>query len=256
MEEQKKASSNKELFGLVGRNISYSFSREYFRKKFEYLGLENHQYVNFDIPTIEEFSKIIHQYKFDLKGLNVTIPYKEDVFLYLDKIHKTARKVGAVNTIRITKKGNLKGYNTDVFGFEKSIKPLLKEHHTKALILGTGGASKAVKFVLKKLEIQTLVVSRKPKKKNQISYKDLTEELLQEYTVVVNCTPLGTYPNIDLKPEIPYQYLSNKHLLYDLIYNPAETAFLKEGKAKGTAIKNGLEMLEQQAEEAWRIWNK
>lgn len=256
MEEQKEEASNKLLFGLVGKDISYSFSREYFKNKFEKLGLTNHQYVNFDIPDIEEFPKIIHEFKFDLKGLNVTIPYKQAIFLHLDKVHKIARKVGAVNTIRITKKGNIKGYNTDVYGFENSIKPLLNEHHTKALILGTGGASKAVKYVFKQLGITSVFVSRKPKKKNQISYDSLNEGMMKEFTVVVNCTPLGTFPNTDQKPQIPYQYLSEKHLLYDLIYNPAESAFLKEGKKKGAVIKNGYQMLELQAEESWRIWNK
>tara|TARA_R110001632_G_scaffold74746_3_gene170708 strand:+ start:1949 stop:2713 length:765 start_codon:yes stop_codon:yes gene_type:complete len=254
MEEQRE--SNKVLFGLVGKNISYSFSRGYFLDKFTKLELSNHQYVNFDIEKIEDFSKVIHEFKFCLKGLNVTIPYKQDVFLYLDKVDKVARKIGAVNTIRVTKKGNLKGYNSDVVGFKKSIEPLLKPHHKKALILGTGGASKAISYVFKQLGIDYYKVSRNPRKKREIAYSDITQELLEEYTVIVNSSPVGTFPNIEQKPNIPYEFLTNKHLLYDLIYNPEETAFLLEGKAKGAHIKNGFEMLELQAEESWRIWNK
>ncbi len=251
-----KENLNKKLFGLVGKNISYSFSRGYFTKKFENQNLSDHQYVNFDIASIKEFSKVIHEFKFQLRGLNVTIPYKQDVFLYLDKVHKTARKIGAVNTIRITKKGNLKGYNTDVVGFQKSIEPLLKEHHKKALVLGTGGASKAVVYVFEQLNIDCIKVSRNPKGKREISYKKLNQKLLEEHTIIVNCTPVGTFPNTENKPDIPYQFLNENHLLYDLIYNPEETAFLKEGKRKGALTKNGYEMLELQAEESWRIWNK
>ena len=251
-----KENQHKQLFGLVGKNISYSFSKGYFAEKFEELQFPNHKYVNFDIQSIEEFPKIIHEFKFNLKGLNVTIPYKQDVFLHLDKVHKIAKKVGAVNTIRITKKGNLKGYNTDVFGFRNSIQPLLKEHHKKALILGTGGASKAVAYVFKELGISYLKVSRHPKRKKEIAYSVLNEELLQDYTIIVNCTPLGTFPKVEQKPKIPYQFLNQNHLLYDLIYNPEKTAFLKEGKERGAQIKNGFEKLELQAEESWRIWNR
>lgn len=251
-----KEKQTKKLLGLVGKNISYSFSKGYFSKKFEDLGLDDHKYVNFDIQSIDEFPKIIHEFKYSLKGLNVTIPYKQDVFLYLNKVHKTAKKIGAVNTIRITKKGNLKGYNSDVIGFRDSITPLLKGHHTKALILGTGGASKAVAYVFKELGIEYLKVSRQPKKKREVSYKDLSEELVNEFTIIVNCTPLGTFPKVDRKPDFPYPFISSKHLLYDLIYNPEKTAFLQEGESRGASIKNGLEMLELQAEESWRIWNK
>ncbi len=246
----------KKILGLVGKNISYSFSKGYFTKKFEELDLKDHQYVNFDIQSIEDFPKIIHEFKFNLKGLNVTIPYKQDVFLYLDKVHKVAKKIGAVNTVRLTKKGNLKGYNSDVVGFRDSIKPLLEDHHQKALILGTGGASKAVAYVFKELGIEYLKVSRHPKKNKEISYKDLNKELVKNYTIVVNCTPLGTFPKVDNKPDFLYEFLSSDHLLYDLIYNPEKTAFLLEGEKRGAKIKNGLEMLELQAEESWRIWNK
>lgn len=252
---EEKGKPHKKIMGLVGKNISYSFSKGYFANKFETENLSDHQYVNFDIQSIEEFPKIIHEFKFNLKGLNVTIPYKQDVFLHLDKVDKVAKKVGAVNTIRITKKGNLKGYNTDVIGFKNSLTPLLKEHHKKALILGTGGASKAVAYVLKELGIKYKKVSRNPKMKKEISYQDLSEEVMTNYTIIVNCTPLGTYPKVSQKPDIPYTYLGKNHLLYDLIYNPEKTAFLLEGEQKGSQIKNGLEMLELQAEGSWRIWN-
>tara|TARA_B100000787_G_scaffold162672_1_gene143669 strand:+ start:70938 stop:71663 length:726 start_codon:yes stop_codon:yes gene_type:complete len=241
---------------LVGKNISYSFSKAYFSDKFIDFELSNHEYLNFDIENIEDFYKIILEFKTSLKGLNITIPYKQSIFKYLDSIDYIAKEIGAVNTVKFTKKGNLVGYNSDVVGFEKSIKPLLKPHHIKALILGTGGASKAVSYVFNSLGINYLNVSRDPSKKKEISYSEINKELLEEYTIIINTSPLGTYPNTDQKPSIPYRYLSKKHLLYDLIYNPPETAFLIEGKKQGAQIKNGFEMLELQAEESWRIWNK
>ena len=246
---------NKQLYGLLGKNISYSFSREYFSDKFKKEHRFNCKYINFDIKSIDEFSMIVSKNKHSLKGLNVTIPYKLEIFEYLDKVDKNAKKIGAVNTLKFTKKGYIKGYNTDAFGFKNSLLPLLKRHHKKALILGTGGASKAVAFVLKKLKINFLFVSRNPQKKNQISYKKLTEILVKEHTVIINCTPLGTHPNTEKHPDIPYQFISKKHLLYDLIYNPTVTTFLSKGKEKGATIKNGLEMLELQAEKSWKIWN-
>ncbi|WP_299123732.1 shikimate dehydrogenase [uncultured Tenacibaculum sp.] len=247
---------NKKLFALVGRNISYSFSKGYFTKKFKDLKLEENEYVNFDIQSIKELPQKIKENKNNLKGMNVTIPYKLEVFNYLDKIDKKALKVGAVNTIRISKKGKLKGFNTDVYGFKKSLKPLLKKHHEKALILGTGGASKAVAYVLEELGVKYKFVSRSPEGKKEMSYNELSREIIEACQIIVNCTPLGTYPNIDDCPNIPYESITSKHLLYDLIYNPSETTFLKKGKEKGAVVKNGLEMLEQQAEKAWRIWNK
>ncbi len=247
---------NNILFGLLGKNISYSFSKTYFSKKFMNLQLTNHKYVNFDIENIEDFLEIVSKYKKSLKGCNVTIPYKESIFNYLDEIDSTASEIGAVNTIKFSSDGKLIGYNTDVVGFEKSLIPLLKTHHTKALILGTGGASKAVAYVLKKLDIDYFKVSRNPKDNLVLAYADISNQLLNEYSLIINCSPLGTYPNIHKKPMIPYQFLNSKHLLYDLIYNPVETAFLIEGKKRGTQLKNGLEMLELQAEESWRIWNK
>ncbi len=242
------------VFGLLGKNISYSFSRGYFTDKFKELNLKKNKYVNFDIQKIEDFPSIINKEQ-NLKGINVTIPYKEEVIKYLDKLDTTAKKIGAVNTIKFTKRGNLKGYNSDVVGFENSIKPFLKKHHKKALILGTGGASKAIAFALKKNKIKYKFVSRSPKGKKEISYDSLTEERLQKYSVIINCTPLGTAPDIEKCPNIPYQYLTESHLLFDLIYNPEVSAFLSKGKEKGATIKNGYEMLELQAEESWRIWN-
>lgn len=252
MEERKKGKSS--VYGLLGKDISYSFSRGYFSEKFKKLGLKNHKYINLDLPKIENFPNAIKEIN-DLKGINVTIPYKQDVFKYLDKIDKTARKIGAVNTIKFTKRGNLKGYNTDFFGFENSLKPLLKNHHKRALILGTGGASKAIAYVLKKNNIKYKFVSRFPKGKKDISYNDISEKTLKKHQIIINCTPIGTSPNIEKSPNIPYQFITKNHLLYDLIYNPTETTFLSKGKEKGAIIKNGLQMLELQAEKSWEIWN-
>ena len=238
--------------GLLGKNISYSFSKGYFTEKFQNMGLVNHTYENFDLETIEAFKEVIKTNP-DINGLNVTIPYKQAVIPYLDKLEAKAKKIGAVNTIKFTKKG-LKGYNTDIYGFKNSILPFLKKHHQKALILGTGWASKAIAFVFDELNIPYKFVSRNPEEK-QFSYSDITQEVLNTYTILVNCTPLGTHPNTTDKPSIPYQFINKEHLLFDLIYNPAKTAFLKEGESKGAAIANGLKMLELQAEKAWEIWN-
>ncbi|WP_299063577.1 shikimate dehydrogenase [uncultured Polaribacter sp.] len=244
------------VFGLLGKNIEYSFSRGYFTEKFNKLGLKKNKYVNFDLQKIEDFPAVIEEGGKTLAGINVTIPYKEDVMRYLDKLDTTAKEIGAVNTIKFTKRGNLKGYNSDVVGFEKSIFPLIKKQHKRALILGTGGASKAVAYAFKKNGIKCKFVSRKPEGKKQISYQDITEKVMEKYQVIVNCSPVGTSPNIDKCPDIPYQFLTENHLLYDLIYNPEVTTFLAKGKEKGATIKNGYEMLQLQAEESWRIWNK
>jgi len=242
-------------FGLLGKNISYSFSRGYFTEKFEKLKLNKYKYLNFDIQQIKDFPSIIGEEK-NLRGINVTIPYKEEIIPFLDKLDETAKNIGAVNTIKFTKRGNLKGYNSDVVGFENSIKPLLKSHHKKALILGTGGASKAIAFALNKNSIKFKFVSRNPEGKKEISYDSLSEETLLKYTVIINCTPLGTFPEIEKCPDIPYQFITDAHLLYDLIYNPEVSTFLSKGKEKGAIIKNGFEMLQLQAEESWRIWNE
>ena len=246
--------SERTKFGLIGKNISYSFSEGYFLKKFEELNLKKLSYRNFDIPDIAEFPFLMYQREEEFRGFNVTIPYKQSIMRYLSEIDTDADKIGAVNTIRVNDQNELVGYNTDIYGFENSLKPLLKSHHKRALILGTGGASKAIAFVLDKLKIEFQFVSR-TKSETSISYADLSIEVIGNYQLIINCTPLGTHPNIESCPEIPYQFLTEKHFLYDLIYNPSETTFLKKGKEKGTIIKNGLEMLELQAEKSWEIWN-
>jgi shikimate dehydrogenase len=238
-------------FGLVGKDISYSFSKGYFTEKFEQLGLSNHSYENFDLEEITAFKNINTQK--DISGLNVTIPYKEAIIPYLDKLDGAAKAIGAVNTIKFTKDGSI-GYNTDAYGFKASLAPLLKEYHKKALILGTGGASKAIAFVLMELGIEYQYVSRNPSK-NQLNYSDLKAVHFKEFQVVVNCSPVGTYPNINEKPRIPYSFFNQTHILFDLIYNPQETAFLSSGKEKGATVQNGLPMLKHQAEKAWEIWN-
>ena len=241
-------------FGLVGKNISYSFSKKYFTEKFQKLGLETYKYRNYDIPDIEEFPFVIYQQEDEFQGFSVTIPYKQAILKYLDEVDVDAKKIGAVNTIKVTEDNRLIGYNTDVYGFQKSIEPLLKKHHKKALILGTGGASKAVAYALNKLDIAYEFVSRNVSE-NSLLYSILSQQFMEEYTIIINCTPLGTHPNIDDSPNIPYEFITEKHLLFDLIYNPSETKFLQEGKKRGAIIKNGLEMLELQAEKSWEIWN-
>jgi len=246
--------NSKKRFGLLGRNISYSFSKGHFTTKFEKEKYQGYTYENFDIQEITVFPEIIKNTE-HLKGLNVTIPYKEEVIPFLDKLSKKAKKIGAVNTIKITKKGKLKGYNTDYFGFLKSLKPLLKAHHKKALILGTGGASKGVAFALEELGIEYKFVSRKASE-NAIDYSQINAETFQEYQIIINSTPIGTSPNIEACPDIPYELFTDQHIAYDLIYNPAETQFLKNAAARGAQVKNGLDMLIFQAEKAWEIWNK
>lgn len=241
-------------FGLIGKNISYSFSPKYFAEKFAQLGLKDLKYFNFDIPEIEEFPFLLYHREEEFKGLNVTIPYKESIMRYLNEIDEDAKQIGAVNTIKVTDDNRLIGYNTDYYGFQKSIEPLLKEHHKKALILGTGGASKAIAFALKKMGIEYKFVSRSVSEGNYL-YSMLNKEIIEEYTVIINSSPIGTHPNINESPNIPYQFITDKHLLYDLIYNPSETKFLREGSKQGATIKNGYEMLGLQAEKSWEIWN-
>jgi len=247
----KKEEKTNKQYGLLGKNISYSFSRGYFSEKFTQLQLHNHSYENFDLEDISELKTVLS--KNNIAGLNVTIPYKEAVIPYLDDLDETAKEIGAVNTIKFTKKG-LKGYNTDAYGFQQAISKHLKDVHKNALILGTGGASKAIAYVFKQLEIPFKFVSRNPEK-NQISYSELNRKTIQEHLVIVNCSPVGTYPHINDKPNIPYEGLGENHLLFDLIYNPDRTAFLKMGENAGGAIENGLCMLEFQAEKSWEIWN-
>lgn len=239
-------------FGLLGRNIDYSFSRTYFSKKFKRENIPA-QYLNFDLEKIEEFPAIIENTS-HLGGLNVTIPYKQEVIPYLDALDADAEKIAAVNTIKVGKQGKLTGYNTDFIGFADSLKPFLKPHHKKALILGTGGASKAVAFAFSQLGIAFSFVSRQPKP-NNLKYSDIDKELLEAYSIIVNCTPLGTSPDIEKHPPIPFEFINSSHLVYDLIYNPPVTTLMEKARQKGATVTNGLNMLKLQAEAAWKIWN-
>ena len=243
-------------YGLIGYPLGHSFSISYFNEKFENEDIDA-VYENFEIPRIEDLKEIVDSNP-ELKGLNVTIPYKEQVLKYLKSISPEAKAIGAVNVIRIEHKGNksiLRGYNSDVIGFTKSIAPILNTFHKKALILGTGGAAKAVQYGLQSLGLDTMYVSR-TKKRHALTYEEITPEIIQAYNVIVNCTPLGMYPHIDEYPKLPYEAMDNHHLLYDLLYNPDETLFLKKGKAQGATVKNGLEMLLLQAFASWEIWNE
>jgi shikimate dehydrogenase len=242
-------------FGLLGKNISYSFSRNYFTEKFAKLQLDTYSYENFDIPAIDEFPLVLDKNIETLQGINVTIPYKEEVIQYMDEMDADAAKIGAVNTIKVLEGGLLKGFNTDAYGFENSLKPLLHSDITGALILGTGGASKAIAFTLEKLKIPFLFVSRKPKNDHTISYDDLNEIWIKNNQLIINCTPVGTYPEIEKFPPIPYEFLTEKHVLFDLIYNPEVSAFLAKGEKRKASIKNGRQMLELQADKSWEIWN-
>lgn len=241
-------------YGLVGHPLGHSFSRRFFTDKFNRECIDA-EYVNFDIDNISLFRSILVDNP-ELKGLNVTIPYKELVMDYLDYLDDEARIIGAVNVIKVDQgTGKLTGYNSDVIGFQKSIEPFIdKKKDKKALILGTGGSSKAVDRGLHNLGIEAVHVSR-TEKKEAFTYQNLSVEIMSEYTVIVNSTPLGTYPNVDQAPDIPYELITNNHLLFDLVYNPEETKFLKLGKRKGARIKNGYEMLELQAIAGWEIWN-
>ena len=240
------------IFGLIGKSIDYSFSRNYFRRKFAEEGIHNVSYVNFDLAQISDVRAVFAQKN---AGYNVTIPYKKQIIPYLDQLSDEAQAIGAVNVIEMLPNGQLKGHNTDWYGFYHSIKPLLKQHHQKALVLGTGGASEAIQYVLKRLKIGTTKVSRNRSTDN-LTYEDLNENIITEHTIIINCTPLGTFPEVDVCPDISYSLLNDSYLLYDLIYNPEETLFLKQGKKQGATTKNGYEMLVLQAEESWRIWNQ
>ena len=241
-------------YGLIGFPLGHSFSKKYFSEKFE-TGKIDAIYNLYELADISQFTALKDDNT--LCGLNVTIPYKEKIIPFLDEVDATAARIGAVNVIKFIRSGNkllLRGYNSDAVGFEASIKPLLKPHHTKALILGTGGASKAIEFVLTKLNIQTVFVSRNPTS-GMISYAELDAETTKDYTVIINATPVGTFPHIDACPDIPYQFLSSEHLVFDVVYNPAKTLFLKKSEQRGATILNGEKMLELQAEAAWKIWN-
>lgn len=243
--------TEKKRLGLIGKDISYSFSQGYFTDKFKTMHIEDYSYENFDVPSATALSSILKNP--EIYGLNVTIPYKEQIIPYLDALDPTAKQIGAVNTVKFVGDKRI-GYNTDTYGFKNSITPLLNSNHKKALILGTGGASKAIAYVLKSLDITYTYVSRRAKK-GQLSYEELNKEIITSNTIIVNCSPVGTFPNVTDKPNIPYEFLSKTHVLFDLIYNPEVTAFLAEGKKKGCAIQNGYPMLVGQAEKAWEIWN-
>ncbi|MBB6502240.1 shikimate dehydrogenase family protein [Pedobacter cryoconitis] len=243
-------------FGLIGYPLSHSFSKKFFTEKFEQEGIIAHRYELFPMEKVNALTELIAA-DHSLRGLNVTIPHKVNVMTFLDELDDAAQQIGAVNCIDIQQKNGktwLKGYNTDAYGFEESIKPYLKNHHTHALILGDGGAAKAVKYVLDKLNITYLSVVRTAAG-DGILYKDLTEELIMKHQVIINTTPLGTFPAVTEAPDLPYQWITDQHLAYDLVYNPEETEFLKRAKLQGAAVKNGFEMLQLQAERSWFIWN-
>ncbi|HUR67378.1 MAG TPA: hypothetical protein VMZ03_13590 [Chitinophagaceae bacterium] len=240
------------LFGLIGNSLAHSFSKKYFTEKFEREGMTNCRYELFPLKTIDQLFLILRDHP-ELEGLNVTVPYKKQVLRFLQE-SQIPVGLDACNCINITS-GKLAGYNTDITGFELSIKPLLRSHHTKALVLGNGGATAAVLFVLKKLGISFSIVSRALHDDSSLTYKKVTGDILKQHPIIINTTPLGMHPDEDSCPAIPYQYISDTHLLYDLVYNPAKTMFLKKGEERGAVIKNGEEMLVLQAEESWRIWN-
>lgn len=239
------------IYGLIGKKISYSFSAQFFTEKFEREKISA-VYKNFDLEEIQEFPHLLRSEK-NIAGFNVTIPYKEKIIPFLDSLDPVAKEIGAVNTIKIEPDGKLTGYNTDYFGFTGSIKPHLKLWHKKALILGTGGASKAIAYGLKNLDIDFKFVSRSPGE-GEINYEDLKQEHFQEYTILINCTPLGTFPETTSFPPVPVQYFSSKHLVFDLIYNPPQTQLIKLAAQKNAAVLNGRKMLELQALKAWEIW--
>ena len=239
-------------FGLIGYPLSHSFSKKYFTEKFSTEGISNCNYELYPISSIDEFPQLLKDVE-ALEGINVTIPYKEDVLHFLHHQSAAVKEIGACNCIKI-KDGELTGYNTDVLGFRQSFEPFVKPHHQQALVLGTGGAAKAVIWVLKQMGIDYKYVSRK-KADDMLSYNDLDESIMQQYQVVINTTPLGMQPNVHDKPSLPYQFINKDHLFYDLVYNPAKTTFLQLAEEKGATIKNGGDMLVIQAEESWKIWN-
>lgn len=239
-------------FGLLGKQIDYSFSRAYFAEKFQKEGYSNCSYKNFDLEHANLIEALLQETEF--AGLNVTIPYKQDVIPFMDQLDPVAKSIGAVNTI-IRKNNTLWGYNTDAIGFEKALKESWRSPHQKALILGTGGASKAIAYVLRKNTIEFHWVSRKASDQT-LNYADINPELLQEHTLIINCTPLGTFPKTHLCPDLPYSALSSAHHLFDLVYNPEVTTFMRHGLEQGATVSNGYQMLVYQAEASWEIWNE
>jgi shikimate dehydrogenase len=241
-------------FGLVGRSLAHSFSKDYFGKKFREQGLQDYSYENFEIDKINDLKALIQKHP-DLKGLNVTIPYKESVIPFLDELSPGAKEIGSVNCINI-ENGKLVGYNTDVYGFAQSIKPFLDSNHQRALILGTGGASKSVAYALKKIGLQVYFVTSAFEKtfSNSFFYHEINDRVMEAFKMVVNTTPVGTFPKVEEAPQLPYEFFTPKHLAYDLIYNPAQTRFLREAAQRGAITVNGLSMLQLQAEKSWEIW--
>jgi len=242
--------------GLIGRSVSHSFSKTYFEEKFLKDGLTGCSYQNFDLDSLRDLHAIINSNR--LTGLNVTKPYKQEVLAFLNELDDTARTIGAVNCIKVTWENGvpfLRGYNTDHYGFSQSIKPFLEPAHRRALIVGTGGASQAVYYALKTIGVDAYFVTSSSKKgDNYFFYEELNEHVFHAFKLIVNCTPLGLFPETDQCPAIPYEFITGGHLLYDLIYNPAQTLFLEKGKAQGATVINGLNMLKLQAEKGWEIW--
>jgi shikimate dehydrogenase len=243
-------------YGLIGYPLTHSFSKRFFTEKFEKERMDA-SYENYELKSITQFPEVIRDNP-ELTGLNVTIPYKELVIPYLDELDPAAEAVGAVNTVRIERAGpdvSLKGFNTDTWGFETSLAPLLLDHHKKALILGTGGASKAIRYVLKKRQIDFISASIEELNDMEIPYESIDRSVIEERLLIINATPLGTYPNVDTAPSIPYEWITKKHLLFDLVYNPEVTKFLRQGAERGATVKNGFEMLIQQVLKSYEIWN-
>ena len=243
-------------YGLIGYPLGHSFSRGYFTDFFTQQGIDA-EYKNFELPQISDLTSVLAE-ETALQGFNVTIPYKQQVFAFLDEVDAAAQAIGAVNVVKVLREGGslrLKGYNTDVIGFSDSIRPLLQPHHTHALIMGTGGASKAVDYALRQLGLDTCFVSR-TRREGVLSYDDLTPDVLSRYTVIVNTTPLGMHPKVDECPPLHYVSLTPCHLLFDVVYNPIKTRFLQLGELAGATICNGMDMLIGQARAAWRIWNE
>lgn len=244
------------IFGLIGKSLSHSFSPTYFKNKFDREQIIDAQYELYPLENIEEISAL-KKAQANLCGLNVTIPYKESIIPFLDEISEQAKAIGAVNTIACLADGRWKGYNTDAFGFEKAIQAFVDLKTHKALVLGTGGASKAVQYILQKNAVPFYLLSRTPKKDSkEIAYEELNQAILEDHTLIINCTPLGTFPNVNDCPNIPFEFIGAKHFVFDLVYNPEETLLMKKAKAAGAASANGSSMLENQAEGSWEIWNK
>ncbi len=246
-----------DTYGLIGKNLSHSFSPDYFKKKFQNLGIKA-DYKIFELNDITEFPKLIANNP-DIKGLNVTIPYKRSLSQFMDFVDEPVKITGSINTIKIQRKNNkilLSAYNTDVIGFEETIVPLLKKkENVKALILGSGGSANSVAYVLRKFGIEFSIVSRNPSGSGQVSYQMIDKEIIKTHLLIINTTPIGMYPDIGSLPQLPYDHITDKHILYDLIYNPSDTLFLQKGREHGATCINGLKMLEIQADASWSIWN-